>query len=196
MPDRVVTVNLQATLAGANAVILAATTRPYNPDGLPPVWSGGYYVDMIVEVDSLNLDDVHGDAWEFGATTPARLTEGTGRHTFLGWPRYETKADATPDDGPDPFLSRRRTVLTFDVGGLGGRRFRRNLDIIPLATGMALEMIVDAPADNANLVGPDIYDALDDHPVALRDALEARGTNRRVNAAQPATDWNERRPDV
>lgn len=200
MPDRVVTVDLQTALAGTGAIILAAVMRPYNPTGLVVPWIGGHFVDAIVELNSEDGDTAHPHAWEFGDTSPFALTEGesgSARHTFLGWTRYPNKAAATPADPevPDPFISRRRTVLSIDVGQIAGRRFHRNHDIIPLpGGGVALELFLDAPSDNANLVGPNIYDALDDHPMVLRTALQARGTNRRQNAAQPATSWNERRP--
>ena len=188
MPERVITVDVEAMLDG-DAVLIDATVRPYNPDGLPGRWRGGYYVDAIIEAegfaDFASLLST-GEAYEYTGGMPARLLDAGAGHTFLGWQR----PTVVP---PTPQLGRRRAVVTIDLGANINAKVTR-LDVLPVtASSRAFEVLADGPNPNASVWGPEVFDALDDHPGRLRTALERRGTNRRQTSTDPPVGWGNRR---
>jgi len=189
MAERVVTVDIEAMLDG-DAVLIAAVIRPYNPDGLPARWRGGSYVDAIVEAEGFaDFGDLAANAHEYTGAMPSRLVEAGVGHTFLGWQR-PVVAPPTPD------LSRRRAVVTIDLGAaMGAGALVTQLDVLPVsASSRALEVLADGPGVNGSAWGSETFDALNDHPARLRTALENRGTNRRTTPAGPPGGWDDRRP--
>lgn len=186
MPPRVVTIDWEG-LYGGQARLLAATIRPYNPAGLPVPLQGGHYVDAIVETDVPDVSALQANTAEYTDDVPDQWKDAGVGHTFLGWERLEFLPDPPPE-------GTRRTVITLDLGGATNSRLTR-LDTFPVtASTRALEVLLDVPAHgNGSLILAHAYDALDDHPPALADALQRAGAIRRQTSADPPIGWEQRR---
>jgi hypothetical protein len=184
MPNRVVTIDIEQMLGGVR--LLAATARPYNPSGLIVPWVGGYFVDCIIEGEGADFDALDPDCWEHGGTTPQRLTEGDAgaRHTFLGWARPE----APP---AEPQLGLRRAVVSFDVGARIGARMLQ-AERLRIGQGGVIQAEVDSPVPDASTLDLLVYDAMDDHPEAIRSAI-ADQVERRQSSSDEPIGWEQRR---
>lgn len=193
MPPRVVTADLEAIVGHP---VLAVVAMPYR-DGpsVPAPLSNGRYLDVLVMLPAgvASADNATGRVYEHPPRAVGRLrqddADGGGHlHEIWGHPRRAaplTQEEA--DQGP------RTATLTVDLGARINARVDGARGVSRGDGRVVAEVLLQATAPNASNPGQGIYDALEDHPEALRGVIEGGGQARREQSTDEPPTWGRAR---
>lgn len=194
MATRVVTIDLPSIFGRP---VYAVTAQPYRDDvPVAAPLTGGRYLDVLVQLPAgMTSGDALG-TWFFETPPQAvarlRREDGGHLHEFWGWRRRTAALDPEDEFDAAELASDRIATVTLDLGAKLNARLNRAMTL-PLVANNQFTVIaaaeLDNVAENASRPEEHVYDALEDHPAALRAAVEVSRQVRRERASDAPPAW-------